>query len=424
MSQPLLFLQAIAYAPLLPIAAAATVGLVADRYLIVPIPFSLGATLLCLIAWVICRRRQRELLSYLYLWAAWAGLAAGYHHAARHLYPANEIGAFAKEEPAIFRLRGMLVEEPIVRHYRKDDPLVSLPRIEPTVAVVEVTEIEQAGGWVPSSGKVQMRVEGKLDGLHLGDEIEAAGWLSKPSPPLNPGESSYGERLLDRRIRAEFHVRKSADPVVRLKEGWSSSFFGWLAVLRGWGQRALQEALPPSVSGIAAALLLGDGSAMTSEDWEKYIRTGVIHVLAISGQHLVVLGAFLWFLFRLMGMRNRRAAFFVAGFMLAYALLTGGRPSAMRAAVMVGIFCAGIIFRRPALPANTFAFAWLVVLALNPTDLFTAGFQLSFLCVAVLIWGMPRWFPHREPTPLEQLIDESRAPWVRAVRGFIRVIGQ
>ena len=61
-------------------------------------------------------------------------------------------------------------------------------------------------------------------------------------------------------------------------------------------------------SGVAAALLLGENSAMAGEDWEKYVRTGVIHVLAISGQHLVVLGAFLWFLCRLIGVRRRRVA--------------------------------------------------------------------------------------------------------------------
>ena len=108
--------------------------------------------------------------------------------------------------------------------------------------------------------------------------------------------------------------------------------------------------------------------------------------------------------------------------MILYALLTGGRPSAMRAAVMVGAICAGILLRRPALPANTFSLAWLVVLALNPTDQFTPGFQLSFLCVGVLIWGIPRWFPVREPTPLEQLIDESRYPAVRMVRAFGRTV--
>jgi competence protein ComEC len=414
----------LAYAPLLPVAAAVTAGLVADRYFTVPIPLSLGAALLCLIAWAFARGRKRENLALLYLWACWAGIAASYHHAARNLYPSDDIGEFASDEPRLVRVRGTIAEEPSIPVRRKENPLVSQPRTDVTSGVLELTEVEQGGGWVRTSGKGHFRIDGRLEGFHVGDEVEMTGWLSRPQSPMNPGESDYASRMLDRRIRAELHVRKTEKGVVRLAEGWPGSFFGWLAVVRGWGQRKLQDGLPPGESGVAAALLLGENSAMANEDWEKYVRTGVIHVLAISGQHLVVLGAFLWLFFRAVGVRRRRVAWFVAGFLIAYALLTGGRPSAMRAAVMVGAVCAGILLRRPAPPANTFALAWLVVLALNPTDLFTAGFQLSFLCVAVLIWGIPRWFPPREPDPLEQLVDESRPGWVRFLRAVLNVIGR
>ena len=101
---------------------------------------------------------------------------------------------------------------------------------------------------------------------------------------------------------------------------------------------------------------------------------GAIHVLAISGQHLVILGAFLWFVLRVVGVRRRSAAIIVATVLLTYALMTGGRPSAVRAAVMACAFCVGILLRTRPLPADTFALALLVVLAANPPDRVTAGF--------------------------------------------------
>src|SRR5262249_45469047 len=72
-------------------------------------------------------------------------------------------------------------------------------------------------------------------------------------------------------------------------------------------------------------------------------------------------------------------------------------------------------------PANSFALAWLVVAALNPTDLANAGCQLSFLSVAVLYWGASRWF-RRQYDPLERLVEETRPNWERALRWLGRQI--
>src|SRR5439155_25161881 len=105
----------------------------------------------------------------------------------------------------------------------------------------------------------------------------------------------------------------------------------------------------------------------------------------------------------------------VAGFLLGYALLTGGRPPVMRSAVMVLAYCGAIYLRRPALTANSFALGWLVVAALNPTDIFTGGCLLSFLAVAVLYWGTARWFQSAPPDPLDRLVEASRPLWQRVL---------
>lgn len=91
---------------------------------------------------------------------------------------------------------------------------------------------------------------------------------------------------------------------------------------------------------------------------------------------------------------------------------------------MVCVVCGGIILRRPVIPANAFAFAWLIVLGVNPTDPFTAGCQLSFLSVFVLIWGCSRWLVPRELTPVEQLIDETRGVQEKMLRAALRALWQ
>src|SRR4029077_20180455 len=98
-----------------------------------------------------------------------------------------------------------------------------------------------------------------------------------------PGKPNSRSFLSDGRITAALRVKRSADPVVRLEEGWRASLFGWLAAIRGWGSRTLNSELPGE-SVLATALLLGDSTALDREEWDVYVRTGVIHVLAISGQ--------------------------------------------------------------------------------------------------------------------------------------------
>ena len=68
-------------------------------------------------------------------------------------------------------------------------------------------------------------------------EREPARERTRPDGPHNPGERDYRAFLLDRRITADLRVKRSADSVVRLEEGWRASLFGWFAVVRGWGTR-------------------------------------------------------------------------------------------------------------------------------------------------------------------------------------------
>lgn len=411
--------SAVWQAPLFPVALAVSAGIVADRYWLIPLAASLTLAAVAVVAWLVARSGRHRHLSLIYLAVAAGAVGAGYHHSHREIYAADDIGNFASIDPKPVRLRGKVVEEPTINWQVHGDPLESMDRPDPTVSVLEVTKLKQREEWRPVSGRARLVVGDHLTSLHAGDEVEVVGRLTAPKGPANPGEFDYAASLRDQRIRAQVVVRKTPEGITRLSGGWPRSMAGTLGLIRGWGQRTLQEALPPQSSGVATALLLGEGSTMTNADWEKYQRTCVIHVLAISGQHLVILGAFLWAVLRALGVRRRRGAVGVALFLLAYALLTGGRPPALRSAVTVCACCLGILLKRPTLSANTFALGWLVVAGLNPTDLFGSGCLLSFLAVAVLYWGTANW-GRSEPDGLAQLIEESRPGWLRALRRVAR----
>ncbi len=161
---------------------------------------------------------------------------------------------------------------------------------------------------------------------------------------------------------------------------------------------------------------------MPRETVDAYRVTGALHVLVVSGLHAGILIAGVLALLG-MGFLPRRTALAGAMVMVAlYAALTGAHPPVVRATILTELACLALWFHRNPFALNSLAIAALVVLVLNPADLFRTGPQLSFLCVATLMWfGSVRWFP--PVTPLQTLIFNSRPWYQRAMAVGARRLG-
>src|SRR5207248_3729246 len=144
--------------------------------------------------------------------------------------------------------------------------LRSRDRQETTATVLRVTHLHRAEGRVEVSGKVRLTVTGTLRGLHVGDEVEVVGRLARLAGPANPGEFDVAGYWRDQGVRAQVVVSKTPAGLTRLQRRWPVTFAGWLAVVRGWGQDLLARTLPESTRNVAMALLLGEGSPMTSSE--------------------------------------------------------------------------------------------------------------------------------------------------------------
>ncbi|MGE3803186.1 MAG: ComEC/Rec2 family competence protein [Gemmataceae bacterium] len=399
-------------------AFADTAGAVLDRYQELPLLFSLTLLLAGILAWASARTGPRPGLALVYLWTSLAALGASYHHGSSRTATPNDLGGLVGAEPRPILARGHVVEEPISFAPRGQLELRSYQADPPLLAVLEVDSVRLGGDWRPAQGRARLVLPDDSTDLHVGDALDVYGQLSAPRAPANPGEFDERRYLHDQGVVAILRVRSAAQAVVMRERGWPVYPARMLASIRGWGVRTLQQQLPEQQAALASALLLGESSALSLADWESYRRTGVVHVLVISGQHLMVLGGFLWLLARLFGMRRRRCAWGVALLLFCYALLTGGRPPALRAAILIGVFCGGILLRRRVSVANALALAWLFVFMLNPTDVFQPGCQLSFLAVSILYWGTGPWLHYWLQTEdgLAELVDASRPGWLRALR--------
>jgi competence protein ComEC len=413
-------------APLLGPALAVTAGIVLDRHTALPLVLVGLAGTACLAAFLVLRFTRHERLALVYLHLLLAAVGAAAHQCFCDLHGDDDIALLAGRVARPVRLLGVVVEEPKrLPAPGEQSPLRSQPRPATAGTLLRATHLAEGPGQRAVSGQVRLLVSGKpgqkagelLAGVHPGDEIEVVGKLVRISGPGNPNEFDLSRYWADQGVGVQLRVSPGGASVRRIREGWQGSPRAWLAVLRGQAHAVFERELgDDSTQGLARALLLGEGAPMSSDDWAPFVRTGVVHVLAISGQHLVVVALFLWWLLRLLGVRQRRGAILVAFILLGYALLTGGRPPAMRAAVAACAVCAALVLRRPVLHVNLFALAWLVVIGLDPGSAFDTGCQLSFLAVAILAHVAAPLFAPRPEDPVDQLEDEARPGWLRFLR--------
>ena len=160
-----------------------------------------------------------------------------------------------------------------------------------------------------------------------------------------------------------------------------------------------QDALSPESSALLRALILGERQGLKPGDREPFNRSGLAHILAISGLHVGLIAwlSFLFFRAVLSGFTSfaldrdiRKPAAFLTCFpVVAYVSLAGYQVSSQRAMIMVLAFLGSMILGRERDVWSTLALAGFVILMLAPHDLFSISFQLSFGAVVGILWLAP-----------------------------------
>ena len=152
----------------------------------------------------------------------------------------------------------------------------------------------------------------------------------------------------------------------------------------------LKKHLPtPNEYATASALLLGAKSEMTDEVKNAYINTGSMHILAVSGMHIVLIFAGFEWLLSFYKSGNRRWLFIKTLILIIlvwfFTFITGAGASILRAAVMATCLAVGRLMRRQASVYNILGASAFILLVINPFMLFDVGFQLSYFAVVGIV---------------------------------------
>ncbi len=278
--------------------------------------------------------------------------------------------------------------------------------------------------------------------LAPGDKCRLKVKLKRPRSFANPGGFNYQVWLLQKGIDAQGYVRKDDNNSITE----SSAVFVTVDLLRYQLRERIKRMLANNIyQGVISALVIGDNTAITADQWQLFSATGTNHLVAISGLHIgliAVMGYFFffqlartstWLMMRLPAQNLGAIGAIVAS--LAYSALAGFSLSTSRACIMVTVLMGSRLLRRKWQASSVFLFALLAVLLMNPLSLHSYGFWLSFGAVAALLfvfsarfssggrvqrWLLPQWVVFVALAPA-MLVIFNRLPWVSPLANMIAI---
>ena len=154
-------------------------------------------------------------------------------------------------------------------------------------------------------------------------------------------------------------------------------------------QRRFARFLDPAETGLLMGLLAGDRSGIPEVLRSDFQRSGLVHVLAISGFHVVLLAGMLMIFLKATGLPHKIVILIATALLAIYVPVTGGSPAVRRAVMMFAIPQIGTLFGKPANTLNSLGVALLLIILPEPSVIWNPGFQLSFAATAGIILGTP-----------------------------------
>ncbi|MBU2521198.1 MAG: DNA internalization-related competence protein ComEC/Rec2 [Proteobacteria bacterium] len=250
----------------------------------------------------------------------------------------------------------------------------------------------------PVTGKILVTVRGNFPKISVGDKVFFTGKIRSIRNFKNPGGFDYKKYMAFKKIWGTSYI-KGEDLIVIKKH--SKTGMGWaIEDFRSKISDLIDNTGKGDKKGVLKALIIGDRNSISKNLQEAFNRAGVGHILAISGLHIGIVATVAFFFFKwilsyfkflLWNALTIKVAAILSLFpVVIYGLLSGMSPSTQRAVIMVTVFLMTFLFEREHDPINTLAIAAMIILVVHPPSLFSISFQLSFIAVLAIIYGLSR----------------------------------
>ncbi len=403
--------------PLLIVALLYACGVILGNFLPLPLPWLLGISLIVASVALLWNKARPGLLWPLIFLAGLTNLT--FHTSI--LSPHDLRNAISNRTEYV-TLRGVLSETPYQRVYQHDQ--------EPswrTIAEIKADSLhfKTSGHSQTVFGSVAVSTPGILPPDYFaGQTVEVTGILHPPKGPVAEGLFDYRAYLSQHGIYYQLQVASTND--------WQLLSHAAVPPLADrfvtWAQATLARGLPEVDEPLRLlwAMTLGWKTALTSEVSDPFMRSGTMHIFAISGLHIALIAGILVSLLRVCKMPRGWCGLLVIPLIWLYTGVTGWQASAIRSTVMMTIIIAGWSLKRPSDLLNSLAAAACIILVWDPQQLFQASFQLSFFVVLSLALFVPvlekvrEYYLGTDPFLPKKLELELRPRWRRGFDPALR----
>ncbi|MBX3008011.1 MAG: DNA internalization-related competence protein ComEC/Rec2 [Melioribacteraceae bacterium] len=213
--------------------------------------------------------------------------------------------------------------------------------------------------------------------LGIGDKLKITGTIIRPRNIRNPGEFDY--ELYLNQIDVAGIINTFSSKEILLLDKASPNFKHFIFQVRKSVDQLLESSHNKTTHSLLRGLLLADRSLISYESRNEFISAGVIHVLAVSGLHVGFIAMIFVFLFSRFGFKAKMILTIFG--LVVFTLICGAPPSVVRASIMAIVIIIAKLTGRSTNLFNSLAIAALIIILINPNELFSPGFQLSFSAV-------------------------------------------
>jgi len=207
----------------------------------------------------------------------------------------------------------------------------------------------------------------------IGNKIRVFGKFSVFEPASNPGQFDAHEYYTGQGLFADISALR-----ITVLEAGTSRLGQGMFLLKQRLRESINTLYPEEKAGVLVAMIAGDKDLLAEEIETLYRQAGISHILAISGLHISLLCMGLFRTLRKLTVWPKAASLISLAFLMFYLVLTGASTSSLRAGVMCMVMFGAGWFRRSYDLLSSLSLAAIIVTALRPAELLSAGFLLSF----------------------------------------------